>query len=57
MVGLIGNLATEGAIVKVAGMAKLTFTGPARVFDCEEDAFEAVKHDNFEEGEVSCYSL
>jgi dihydroxy-acid dehydratase len=52
VVGLIGNLATEGAIVKVAGMDKLTFTGSARVFDCEEDAFEAVKNDNFEEGEV-----
>src|SRR5262250_2395777 len=37
VVGLKGNLAPEGAIVKVAGMKKLTFTGRARCFDCEED--------------------
>ena len=43
MVGLKGNLAPEGAIVKVAGMKKLAFTGPARCFDCEEDAFAAVE--------------
>src|SRR3546814_6573222 len=42
VVGLKGNLAAEGAIVKVAGMEKLVFAGPARCFDCEEDAFEAV---------------
>ncbi len=52
VVGLIGNLAQEGAIVKVAGMKKLTFTGAARVFDCEEDAFSAVTANEFEEGEV-----
>ena len=39
---LRGNLAPEGAIVKVAGMSNLKFTGPARCFDCEEDAFESV---------------
>src|SRR4029453_6321844 len=39
VVGLKGNLAPEGAIVKVAGMSKLKFTGPARCFDREEDAF------------------
>ena len=43
VVGLKGNLAPEGAIVKVAGMSKLKFTGPARCFDREEDAFEAVQ--------------
>ena len=45
VVGLKGNLAPDGAIVKVAGMteAEQVFTGPARVFECEEDAFEAVK--------------
>ena len=43
VVGLRGNLAPEGAIVKVAGMKKLQFTGPARCFDCEEDAFKAVE--------------
>ena len=45
VVGLKGNLAPDGAIVKVAGMteAEQVFTGPARVFECEEDAFEAVR--------------
>ncbi|MCO4843488.1 MAG: dihydroxy-acid dehydratase [Yoonia sp.] len=54
VVGLKGNLAPEGAIVKVAGMAQAeqVFTGPARVFECEEDAFEAVKARKYEEGEV-----
>jgi dihydroxy-acid dehydratase len=54
VVGLEGNLAPEGAIVKIAGMTEdqLSFTGPARVFECEEDAFEAVKRREYEEGEV-----
>ncbi len=52
VVGLAGNLAPDGAIVKVAGMEKLSFRGPARCFDCEEDAFEAVKNRAYEEGEV-----
>ncbi|MFK7941959.1 MAG: dihydroxy-acid dehydratase [Paracoccaceae bacterium] len=52
VVGLIGNLAPEGAIVKVAGMKKQKFEGPARVFECEEDAFEAVQKREYEEGEV-----
>jgi dihydroxy-acid dehydratase len=54
VVGLKGNLAPEGAIVKVAGMsdAEQEFTGPARVFECEEDAFAAVKAREYEEGEV-----
>jgi dihydroxy-acid dehydratase len=52
VVGLKGNLAPEGAIVKVAGMEKLAFTGPARCFDCEEDAFEAVQKKTYREGEV-----
>ena len=52
MVGLKGNLAPEGAIVKVAGMATHKFSGPARCFDCEEDAFQAVKDRNYEEGDV-----
>jgi dihydroxy-acid dehydratase len=43
VVGLKGNLAPDGAIVKVAGMKRLKFTGPARVFECEEDAFAAVQ--------------
>jgi len=52
VVGLKGKLAPEGAIVKIAGMAKLQFTGPARVFDCEEDAFEAVRKRRYKEGDV-----
>lgn len=52
VVGLRGTLAPEGAIVKVAGMHRLQFTGPARVFDCEEEAFEAVEHRKIDEGEV-----
>ena len=54
VVGLKGNLAPEGAIVKVAGMSSQhqMFTGPARVFECEEDAFDAVQKREYEEGEV-----
>ncbi len=54
VVGLKGNLAPQGAIVKVAGMSEeeQVFTGPARVFECEEDAFEAVKQRAYKEGEV-----
>jgi len=52
VVGLKGNLAPEGAIVKVAGMSELKFTGPARCFDREEDAFEAVQKRTYKEGEV-----
>lgn len=54
VVGLKGNLAPEGAIVKVAGMTpeEQVFSGPARVFECEEEAFEAVKTRNYAEGEV-----
>ena len=50
VVGLKGSLAPEGAIVKVAGMDRLQFTGPAKVFECEEDAFEAVENRQIEEG-------
>src|SRR6187401_120235 len=52
VVGLKGNLAPEGAIVKVAGMADLKFTGPARCFDGEEACFEAVTHKKYKEGDV-----
>ena len=52
VVGLRGSLAPEGAIVKVAGMARLAFTGPARVFECEEDAFAAVERRDIAEGSV-----
>lgn len=52
VVGLRGNLAPEGAIVKIAGMDNLRFVGPARCFDCEEDAFAAVERREYKEGEV-----
>jgi len=52
VVGLRGNLAPEGAIVKVAGMKHLKFSGPARCFDSEEACFEAVKSRTYKEGEV-----
>ena len=52
VVGLKGSLAPDGAIVKVAGMKKLTFRGPARCFDCEEEAFGAVTRRAYEGGEV-----
>tara|TARA_Y100001933_G_scaffold261093_1_gene314897 strand:+ start:331 stop:2046 length:1716 start_codon:yes stop_codon:yes gene_type:complete len=52
VVGLKGNLAPEGAIVKVAGLENQSFTGPARCFDCEEDAFSCVENRNYREGEV-----
>ncbi|TIW64726.1 MAG: dihydroxy-acid dehydratase [Mesorhizobium sp.] len=52
VVGLKGNLAPEGAIVKVAGMSELKFSGPARCFDSEEECFEAVTQRNYKEGEV-----
>jgi dihydroxy-acid dehydratase len=52
VVGLEGNLAPQGAIVKVAGMKNLKFRGPARCFDCEEDAFKAVQARQYRDGEV-----
>ncbi|KIC49875.1 dihydroxy-acid dehydratase [Tateyamaria sp. ANG-S1] len=54
VVGLKGNVAPEGAIVKVAGMEAQhqIFTGPARVFECEQDAFDAVQNRTYEEGDV-----
>ncbi len=52
VVGLRGSLAPDGAIVKVAGMARLQFSGPAQVFDCEEDAFAAVETRAIKEGAV-----
>ncbi|MEO0467067.1 MAG: dihydroxy-acid dehydratase [Pseudomonadota bacterium] len=52
VVGLWGSLAPDGAIVKVAGMSNLRFSGPARVFDGEDAAFKAVEARNYKEGEV-----
>jgi dihydroxy-acid dehydratase len=52
VVGLKGNLAPDGAIVKIAGMKKLQFSGPARVFDREEDALTAVLTQKVKMGDV-----
>ena len=52
VVGLTGNLAPDGAIVKVAGMKGLQHTGPARVFESEEECFEAVLKKDYAEGDV-----
>ncbi|MAX47853.1 MAG: dihydroxy-acid dehydratase [Rhodospirillaceae bacterium] len=52
VVGLRGNLAPEGAIVKVAGMKNQKFSGPARCFDSEEEAYAAVAERKYKEGEV-----
>jgi len=52
VVGLRGNLAPEGAIVKVAGMKMLNFSGPARCFDSEEEAFKGVQSKAYQPGDV-----
>jgi dihydroxy-acid dehydratase len=52
VVGLRGNLAPDGAIVKIAGMAKLRFEGTALCFDSEEEAFEAVQSRAYKPGDV-----
>ncbi|OGW69506.1 MAG: dihydroxy-acid dehydratase [Nitrospirae bacterium RIFCSPLOWO2_01_FULL_62_17] len=52
MVILKGNLAPEGCVVKVAGHSIMTFRGPAKVFEREEDAFAAVKARQIKAGDV-----
>ncbi len=52
VVGLKGNLAPEGAIVKIAGLKHIKHRGPARVFDCEEEAFAAVEKRDYNPGDV-----
>ena len=52
VVGLRGNLAPDGAIVKVAGMKNLVFSGPALCFDGEEACFDAVKNKKYKVGDV-----
>ncbi|MBM3584552.1 MAG: dihydroxy-acid dehydratase [Alphaproteobacteria bacterium] len=52
VVGLKGNLAPQGAIVKVAGMKTLRFQGPARCFDSEEAAFAAVQKKRYKAGDI-----
>jgi dihydroxy-acid dehydratase len=52
LVILKGNLAPEGCVVKVAGVEKTHHRGPARVFDCEEDAMRAVMSRSIRPGDV-----
>jgi dihydroxy-acid dehydratase len=52
LVILKGNLAPEGCVVKVAGHSKLEHHGPAKVFDCEEEAFRAVQGGDIVAGDV-----
>ncbi len=52
LVILKGNLAPEGCVLKVAGEKRLSFEGPARVFECEDDAFAAVKKQKIKAGDV-----
>jgi dihydroxy-acid dehydratase len=49
---LKGNLASEGCVVKLVGHERLFHQGPARVFECEEDAFEAVQAGKIQKGDV-----
>ena len=50
--GLKGNLAPDGAIVKIAGLKKLQFTGKARCFDTEEDAYKVVQNKKYKDGDI-----
>jgi len=52
LASLKGNLAPDGAIVKVAGLKHLKHRGPARVFECEEDCFAAVQGRDYRDGDV-----
>jgi dihydroxy-acid dehydratase len=52
LVILKGNLAPEGCVIKVAGHERLLHSGPARVFECEEDAFAAVSERRIKDGDV-----
>jgi dihydroxy-acid dehydratase len=52
IVGLKGNLAPDGGIVKIAGLKKLKFTGIARCFNNEEDAMAAVQNKKYKDGDV-----
>jgi dihydroxy-acid dehydratase len=49
---LRGNLCPDGAVVKVAGTERRSHTGPARVFEREEDCFAAVKKNEIQKGDV-----
>ena len=52
LVVLKGNLAPDGAIAKMSGMKKSRFVGPAKVYDSEEEATEAIMRDEIQKGDV-----
>ena len=52
LVILRGNLSPDGCVIKVAGHERVQHRGPARVFNCEEDAFEAVVNQSIKPGDV-----
>ncbi|HTK76451.1 MAG TPA: dihydroxy-acid dehydratase [Gemmataceae bacterium] len=52
LVVLHGNLAPDGAVAKVAGLKKRSISGPAKVFDCEEDCFRAIQEKLIKSGDV-----
>ncbi len=49
---LYGNLATEGAVAKITGKEGLSFSGPAKVYDSEDDTLEAIKQGEVTHGDV-----
>lgn len=49
---LKGNLATEGAVAKVKGLKVFDHTGPAKVFECEEDTFQAIQNNEIQKGDT-----
>lgn len=52
LVAVFGNLATQGGVIKTAGVKKLAHTGPAKVYDSEQEAMAAVQHRQIEKGDV-----
>ena len=49
---LHGNLAPEGAVVKIKGLKATKHSGPAKIYDCEEDAFHAIEQDKVKAGDT-----
>lgn len=49
---LHGNLAPEGAVAKVKGLKVFDHEGPAKIFECEEDAFQAIEDGKINEGDT-----
>ncbi|NGZ74714.1 dihydroxy-acid dehydratase [Saccharibacillus alkalitolerans] len=52
LVVLKGNLAPDGAVAKMSGMKKMRFTGPAKVYDSEDEATAAIERDEIQKGDV-----